>query len=115
MAGERPALPSLGTSTRHLGTQSPRLRHWSRSRAVAAPARRSSSAASQACRPKRRRSAVAPGEPGSADDVSAAAAKVPEALADAFGDGYASAEYRTHLASVLAGRALIAAFARATG
>ena len=55
------------------------------------------------------------GRPGSADDVSAAAAKVPEALADAFGDGYASAEYRTHLASVLAGRALIAAFARATG
>ena len=52
---------------------------------------------------------------GSAEDISAAAAKVPEALGDAFGDGYASAEYRTHLASVLAGRALTAAFARAAG
>ena len=52
---------------------------------------------------------------GSADDISAAAAKVPEALGDAFGDGYASAAYRTHLASVLAGRALTAAFARAAG
>ena len=45
--------------------------------------------------------------------IAAAAAQVPTALGDAFGDGYASAEYRTHLAEVLARRALTAAFARA--
>jgi carbon-monoxide dehydrogenase medium subunit len=53
------------------------------------------------------------GSSGSADAVSAAAAAVPEALGDAFGDGYASAEYRVHLSSVLAARALTAALERA--
>jgi carbon-monoxide dehydrogenase medium subunit len=50
---------------------------------------------------------------GGSSAIEAAAAKVPDALGGAFGDGYASAEYRTHLASVLAGRALAAAFDRA--
>jgi carbon-monoxide dehydrogenase medium subunit len=53
------------------------------------------------------------GSHGTADAVAEAAARVPESLGDALGDGYASAEYRTHLASVLAGRALTAAFSRA--
>jgi aerobic carbon-monoxide dehydrogenase medium subunit len=39
--------------------------------------------------------------------------EVPEALTDALGDAYASAEYRRHLATVLARRALTAASARA--
>jgi len=55
------------------------------------------------------------GSPGSTDAISDAAAKVPEALGGALGDSYASAEYRTHLASVLARRALAAAAARAAG
>ena len=55
------------------------------------------------------------GSPLSDDAIAAAGAKVPEALGGALGDGYASAEYRTHLASVLARRALTAAFARAGG
>ncbi len=55
------------------------------------------------------------GSTGSADEVAAAAALVPGALGEAFGDGYASAEYRKHLASVLTARALTAAFARAAG
>jgi carbon-monoxide dehydrogenase medium subunit len=50
---------------------------------------------------------------GTADAIAEAAAKVPESLEDALGDGYASAEYRTHLASVLAGRAVTVAFSRA--
>jgi carbon-monoxide dehydrogenase medium subunit len=55
------------------------------------------------------------GSSGLKDAVAAAAAEVPAALGGALGDGYASAEYRTHLASVLAKRALTAAFARASG
>ena len=54
------------------------------------------------------------GSPGSAEAIAAAAAKVPDALGDAYGDGYASAEYRTHLAAVLARRALATAFERAS-
>jgi carbon-monoxide dehydrogenase medium subunit len=42
--------------------------------------------------------------------IAAAAEKVPEALSSAFGDTYASAEYRVHLATVLARRAIAAAF-----
>jgi carbon-monoxide dehydrogenase medium subunit len=53
------------------------------------------------------------GTSGSADDLAAAAAAVPGALTDVLGDTYASAEYRTHLASVLAKRALLIAFERA--
>lgn len=60
-------------------------------------------------------SRVLVGSSGSADAVAAAAGEVPAELGDALGDGYASAEYRTHLASVLAKRALTAAFARASG
>ncbi|MGZ4352439.1 MAG: hypothetical protein ACXVZ4_02740 [Gaiellaceae bacterium] len=45
--------------------------------------------------------------------MAAAAALVPGALGGAVGDTYASAEYRVHLAQVLAARALAAAFARA--
>jgi aerobic carbon-monoxide dehydrogenase medium subunit len=44
------------------------------------------------------------------EKVAAAAEKVPEALSGAVGDTYASAEYRVHLAQVLAKRALAAAF-----
>jgi carbon-monoxide dehydrogenase medium subunit len=54
------------------------------------------------------------GSPGSGEAISGAAAKVPAALAGAIGDSYASAEYRTHLAAVLARRALTAAFERAS-
>jgi carbon-monoxide dehydrogenase medium subunit len=43
----------------------------------------------------------------------AAAAKVKDALADPLSDPYASGEYRTHLASVLARRALAVAASRA--
>jgi carbon-monoxide dehydrogenase medium subunit len=53
------------------------------------------------------------GSDGSPDALARAAAKVPDALGDAFGDYYASADYRVHLASVLAGRALAAAFEQA--
>lgn len=45
----------------------------------------------------------------------AAAAKVAPAISDPLGDHYASGEYRVHLASVLAGRALAAAAERAGG
>jgi carbon-monoxide dehydrogenase medium subunit len=54
------------------------------------------------------------GAPGSTESISSAAAKVTGALGGALGDSYASAEYRTHLASVLAKRAMTEAFARAT-
>ena len=47
--------------------------------------------------------------------ISAAAAKVAEAITDPLSDLYASGEYRVHLASVLAGRALAAAIERAGG
>jgi carbon-monoxide dehydrogenase medium subunit len=53
------------------------------------------------------------GSTGSPDEIAAAAAKVPEALSGGIGDTYASAEYRTHLATVLARRALTTAFGRA--
>ncbi|MGE5275712.1 MAG: FAD binding domain-containing protein [Acidobacteriota bacterium] len=45
--------------------------------------------------------------------ISAAAAKVAEAISDPLSDLYASGEYRVHLASVLAGRALAAAARKA--
>src|SRR5919204_17405 len=47
--------------------------------------------------------------------IAAAAGKVPEALGGAVGDTYASAEYRVHLAQVLAKRAITAAFDAAKG
>jgi aerobic carbon-monoxide dehydrogenase medium subunit len=47
--------------------------------------------------------------------IAAAAAKVPEALTGAFGDTYASAEYRVHLATVETKRAITAAFEAAGG
>lgn len=53
------------------------------------------------------------GGPGAEDAIAAAADKVPESLPRAIGDGYASGEYRTHLATVLAKRALGKAFERA--
>jgi aerobic carbon-monoxide dehydrogenase medium subunit len=53
------------------------------------------------------------GGPGTAETIAAAAEKVPESLPKGIGDGYASSEYRTHLAKVLAKRALTKAFERA--
>jgi aerobic carbon-monoxide dehydrogenase medium subunit len=53
------------------------------------------------------------GEAPSAGAVASAAAAVAEALTDPLGDGYASGEYRRHLATVLARRALRTAFERA--
>jgi aerobic carbon-monoxide dehydrogenase medium subunit len=53
------------------------------------------------------------GSPGSEEAIAAAADQVPESLPDATGDTYASGEYRKHLATVLAKRALREAFARA--
>jgi carbon-monoxide dehydrogenase medium subunit len=53
------------------------------------------------------------GSPGSKEAIAAAAEKVPASLGEVTGDVYASGEYRTHLAKVLAARALAAAFARA--
>jgi aerobic carbon-monoxide dehydrogenase medium subunit len=47
--------------------------------------------------------------------IAAAAAKVPEALEGAVGDTYASGEYRVHLATVLAKRAIAKALEAATG
>ena len=47
------------------------------------------------------------------DAIAAASAQVAGALGDAIGDTYASAAYRTHLATVLARRALTTAFERA--
>jgi carbon-monoxide dehydrogenase medium subunit len=49
----------------------------------------------------------------SAETIAAAAQAVPESLDEPMGDAYASGEYRVHLASVLARRALTAAFERA--
>jgi aerobic carbon-monoxide dehydrogenase medium subunit len=54
------------------------------------------------------------GGPGSEEAIAAAAEKVPEAISRATSDVYASGEYRTHLAKVLAARALRRAFERAT-
>jgi carbon-monoxide dehydrogenase medium subunit len=53
------------------------------------------------------------GTPGSPEDVAAAASAVPGAVTHVLGDTYASAEYRTHLATVLARRALATALERA--
>jgi carbon-monoxide dehydrogenase medium subunit len=53
------------------------------------------------------------GGPGSEEAIAAAAERVPEAIANPMGDPYASGEYRTHLAKVLAARALRRAFERA--
>jgi carbon-monoxide dehydrogenase medium subunit len=47
--------------------------------------------------------------------IAAAAAKVPEALSGSVGDTYATAEYRVHLATVLAKRAIAAALEAAQG
>ncbi len=49
----------------------------------------------------------------SAENIAAAAARVVEALPDPLGDNYASGEYRHHLATVLAKRALTAAAGQA--
>jgi carbon-monoxide dehydrogenase medium subunit len=53
------------------------------------------------------------GTRGATEELAAAAAAVPGALTGVIGDTYASAEYRTHLATVLAKRALAKAFERA--
>jgi carbon-monoxide dehydrogenase medium subunit len=53
--------------------------------------------------------------PVDAAAISAAAAKVPDALQGAVGDTYASADYRVHLATVLAKRALAEALAGTQG
>jgi aerobic carbon-monoxide dehydrogenase medium subunit len=53
------------------------------------------------------------GQAPSADAIAGATGGVPDALADALGDTYASPEYRRHLGGVLARRALAAAFDRA--
>jgi aerobic carbon-monoxide dehydrogenase medium subunit len=47
--------------------------------------------------------------------LATAATKVPDALAGAVGDTYASGEYRVHLATVLARRAMAAALRQAAG
>jgi aerobic carbon-monoxide dehydrogenase medium subunit len=52
------------------------------------------------------------GQTPSEEAIAEAAARVPESLSNATGDTYASGEYRLHLASVLAARALAAAFER---
>jgi aerobic carbon-monoxide dehydrogenase medium subunit len=53
------------------------------------------------------------GEPPSEEAAAAAADKVGQAIPDAMSDTYASGEYRVHLATVLAKRALLRAFERA--
>jgi carbon-monoxide dehydrogenase medium subunit len=53
------------------------------------------------------------GQALSAENIAAAAAKVTGAITDPLSDYYASGEYRTHLAAVLAKRALTSAAARA--
>jgi carbon-monoxide dehydrogenase medium subunit len=67
--------------------------------------------------PKPQRAAAAEaalkGKALSAENIAAAAAKVTEALSDPLSDNYASGEYRHHLATVLAKRALTAAASRA--
>ncbi len=55
------------------------------------------------------------GQAPTEDNIAAAAAMVAEAIMDPLGDVYASGEYRTHLATVLAKRALMQAVARAKG
>jgi carbon-monoxide dehydrogenase medium subunit len=53
------------------------------------------------------------GSSGSEEEIAAAVEHVPESLGGARSDTYASGEYRTHLATVLAARALAKAFERA--
>jgi len=53
------------------------------------------------------------GQALSAENIAAAAAQVAGAISDPLSDYYASGEYRTHLATVLAKRALTAAASRA--
>jgi carbon-monoxide dehydrogenase medium subunit len=53
------------------------------------------------------------GQKLSAENIAAAAAKVADAISEPLSDYYASGEYRTHLATVLAKRALTAAAGRA--
>ena len=53
------------------------------------------------------------GRPPAAEAIAAAAARVAEAIQDPLGDPYASGEFRTHLATVLARRALATAAQRA--
>lgn len=53
------------------------------------------------------------GKKADASTIASAASRVADALGDPMGDTYASGEYRVHLASVLAKRALTAAVARA--
>jgi len=53
------------------------------------------------------------GQALSAENIAAAAAKVAGAISDPLSDYYASGEYRTHLATVLAKRALTSAASRA--
>jgi carbon-monoxide dehydrogenase medium subunit len=55
------------------------------------------------------------GRRADADAIARAAAHVSAAIPDPMGDTYASGEFRVHLASVLAKRALTAAVARARG
>jgi carbon-monoxide dehydrogenase medium subunit len=47
--------------------------------------------------------------------IAAAAEKIPAALSGALGDTYASGDYRVHLATVMARRAIAAAFEAAQG
>ena len=53
------------------------------------------------------------GQALNAANIAAAAAKVSEAISDPLSDYYASGEYRRHLATVLAKRALTSAAQRA--
>jgi carbon-monoxide dehydrogenase medium subunit len=55
------------------------------------------------------------GQAATAENIAAAAAKVAEAIENPLSDNYASGEYRTHLATVLARRALMKAVERAGG
>ena len=55
------------------------------------------------------------GQAPTAEDIAAAAAKVAEAITHPMSDAYASAEYRAHLATVMAKRALRMAAERAKG
>jgi carbon-monoxide dehydrogenase medium subunit len=55
------------------------------------------------------------GQKPEAASIAAAAAKVTESIQEPIGDHYASAEFRVHLATVLARRALVASAERARG
>ncbi len=54
------------------------------------------------------------GKPATAENIAAAAALAADGISDPIGDSYASADYRVHLAKVLARRALAGAVERAT-